>query len=111
MKTTFSIENIKEKIDIVEFIGLYIQLKKRGPVSWANCPFHQERTPSFTVNGSKSFFHCFGCGAHGDIFTFLQNYKKISFLDSVKEICTRYKISIPVFHQRSDDNISVKNLE
>ena len=80
------IDRIKNSVDIVDVIGGYIELKKQGSGYSACCPFHAENSPSFTVSESKQFYHCFGCGAHGDVVGFIQDYLNIEFIDAVKII-------------------------
>lgn len=74
------------KVDLVALIDGYVPLTKRGAEYQACCPFHSENTPSFTVNPVKGFYHCFGCGAHGDAIGFLMQYKGVEFLDAVREL-------------------------
>jgi len=80
------IEAIKSRIDIGEFIGSSVLLKKRGRELVGLCPFHNERTPSFTVNSGKGFFHCFGCGAHGDVIDAAMRLAKIDFTAAVERL-------------------------
>ncbi len=70
--TQSSIEAVLQRSDLVDLAGGYTQLVKRGAEHSGRCPFHDERTPSFWVNGTKGVYHCFGCGASGDVITFLQ---------------------------------------
>ncbi|MCS7214987.1 MAG: DNA primase [Thermodesulfovibrio sp.] len=77
------LEEIKQRLDIVELISEYIDLKKTGQNYRSLCPFHSEKTPSFFVNPSKQIFHCFGCGKGGDIVTFLMEYEKVSFIEAI----------------------------
>ena len=81
-----TIEEIRTSASIVDFISGYVQLRKRGKNYIGLCPFHQEKTPSFTVSDEKQIFHCFGCHAGGNIFKFLMDYKSISFVESVQEV-------------------------
>lgn len=103
-----SIIEIKEKVSLAGFLSSYISLKKRGILHWGLCPFHSERSPSFVVNSEKMFFHCFGCGEHGDIFSFLQKYKNFSFTEAVTEICDKYNLEAPIFQ---DSNKYSKNIK
>jgi len=80
------VDEIKQKIDIVNVISAYLPLKKRGRHYVANCPFHGEKTPSFIVSPEMQIFKCFGCGKAGDAFTFLQEYEHISFRESLQEL-------------------------
>ncbi len=78
-------EEIRKATDIVEIIGQYAQLKKTGQNYIGLCPFHSERSPSFTVNPEKQIYHCFGCGRGGDVSNFLIEYHSFSFPQSLKE--------------------------
>jgi hypothetical protein len=80
------LDRIKNSVDIVDVIGGYITLKKGGKNYMGCCPFHGEKTPSFSVEPSKQFYHCFGCGASGDVFTFIKEYTNCDFIDAVKSI-------------------------
>ena len=77
------VEEIKRKLDIVNVISRYLPLKKRGRHFLANCPFHQEKTPSFTVSPELQIFKCFGCGKGGDVFNFVQEYEKVEFPEAM----------------------------
>lgn len=90
------IERIRESVNIVDVIGRYVTLKKRGRNYLGLCPFHSEKTPSFTVNPEKQIFHCFGCGTGGNVFTFLMRYENLSFVDVVKRLADETGIKIPV---------------
>ncbi|HOE57282.1 MAG TPA: CHC2 zinc finger domain-containing protein, partial [Bacillota bacterium] len=78
------ISEIIEKNDIVDVISEYMTLKKKGSNYMALCPFHSEKTPSFSVSFSKQIFNCFGCGVGGNVITFIQRIEKISFIEAVK---------------------------
>ncbi len=80
------IDEIRSKVDIVDFINTYVPLKKAGKNYKGLCPFHDEKTPSFVVSPDKQIYHCFGCGAGGNVFTFVKEYKNVSFLEAVKEV-------------------------
>lgn len=88
------IEEIRNSVSIVDVISEYVQLKKRGKNFIGLCPFHSEKTPSFTVTEEKQIFHCFGCHAGGNVFKFLMDYKKISFIEAVQEIAQQQGIEI-----------------
>lgn len=81
-----SVEEVKKKLDIVEIISKYLPLKKRGRHYLTNCPFHGEKTPSFTVSPELQIFKCFGCGKSGDIFTFVQEYEHVDFRDALQDL-------------------------
>ena len=89
-----TIEQITAANDIVEVIGGYFPLKRSGPVYKALCPFHQERTPSFTVNPQRQIFKCFGCGAGGSVIRFVMNYENLDFVAAAKKLAERANIKI-----------------
>ena len=88
------IEEIRSAANIVDVVSEFIPLKKRGKNFLGLCPFHNEKTPSFTVSEEKQIFHCFGCHAGGNVFKFLMDYEKISFIESVQEVAQRCGISL-----------------
>jgi DNA primase len=94
MKTERLLEDIKSGTDIVDFISGYVQLKKSGQNWKGLCPFHQEKTPSFMVNPSKQIFHCFGCGAGGDVITFLLKHDSLSFHEAVSLLARKAGIAL-----------------
>jgi len=101
------IDDLIARIDIVELINERLPLKRKGREYSACCPFHDERTPSFTVSPSKQFYHCFGCGAHGSALRFLMEYDRLEFLDAVEELAKRAGVEIPRdthLHHQNHDN-------
>lgn len=86
---------IKEQADIVQVIGECVELKKAGVRFLGCCPFHNEKTPSFSVHPGQQFFHCFGCGASGDVLEFQMKYHNLDFPTAMKELARRYQIEIP----------------
>ncbi len=96
-----TIEQIAAANDIVEVIGTYFPLKRAGTTFKALCPFHQEKTPSFTVSPSRQTFHCFGCGAGGSVFRFVMDYEHLDFPAAVKKLATR--VGIPVIEERGSN--------
>ena len=80
------IDEIREKTDIVNIIGQYVQLKKSGKNYTGLCPFHEERTPSFSVASDRQFYHCFGCGRGGNVFNFIQELEGLSFQEAVVRV-------------------------
>jgi DNA primase len=88
------LDEIRTSNDIVDLIGSYLKLVRRGRNYLGLCPFHQEKTPSFTVSPDKQIYHCFSCHVGGNVFTFLQQYEKLSFVDSVKKLAERAGISL-----------------
>lgn len=95
------IQQVREAADIVEVISEHLKLKQSGRNFKAICPFHQDRTPSFVVSPEKQIYHCFGCGAGGNVFNFLMEIEKISFVEAVREVAKRYGIKIPDFSKTS----------
>lgn len=89
------VEEIKMNINIVDVIGRDVQLKKSGSNYTGLCPFHSEKTPSFSVNEEKQIFHCFGCGESGDVISFVQKYNKIPFMEACEKLCSEYGIKMP----------------
>ncbi|MCD1127113.1 DNA primase [Jinshanibacter sp. LJY008] len=89
------INDLLARTDIVDLIDARVKLKKQGKNYHACCPFHNEKTPSFTVNGEKQFYHCFGCGAHGNAIDFLINFDRLEFVESVEELATMHGLEIP----------------
>jgi len=89
------IDRIRESNDIVDVISERIPLKRAGVNYKGRCPFHQEKTPSFNVNPQRQIYHCFGCGAGGNVITFLMEYEKLGFLDAIRELAQRAGIALP----------------
>jgi DNA primase len=89
------IDELLARVDIVEVIEQRVPLRKAGRDWSARCPFHDERSPSFTVSPAKQFYHCFGCGAHGSAITFLMNYDRLEFVDAVEELAARNGLKVP----------------
>lgn len=96
------VEKLKTEINIVDLIASYIELQKSGRNYKALCPFHQEKTPSFYIYENTQSYHCFGCGASGDIFSFIQAYENVDFMDSVKLLAKKYSIPMPQLDQTVD---------
>ena len=89
-------ETLKQQADIVRVIGDYVKLKKAGAQNFSGlCPFHAEKTPSFSVHATRQFFHCFGCGQSGDVFTFVQKVENISFPEAVRLIAQKLGVAMP----------------
>ncbi|MDR5873477.1 DNA primase [Halomonas gomseomensis] len=89
------IDDLLGRVDVVEVVGERVQLKKAGRNYSGLCPFHQEKTPSFTVSADKQFYHCFGCGAHGNALRFLMEYDKLPFPEAVDQLAGRLGIDVP----------------
>lgn len=89
------IDDLLGRVDVVEVVGERVQLKKAGRNYSGLCPFHQEKTPSFTVSSDKQFYHCFGCGANGNALRFLMEYDKLPFPEAVEQLAGRLGIEVP----------------
>jgi len=103
------IDDLIARADIVEVINTRVPLKKKGREYTACCPFHNEKTPSFTVSEAKQFYHCFGCGAHGTAIGFLMEYEHLDFVDAIETLAAEYHIEVPredapasASHERDD---------
>lgn len=94
--------NLKEKVNIVEIAGGYFSLEKKGGSYWACCPFHHEKTPSFAINEAGQFYHCFGCGASGDVISFVSEMESLDFMGSVKLLAERAGMEMPTFDGAED---------
>jgi DNA primase len=89
------IDDLLSRVDIVDVVDEYVPLKKGGKDHKACCPFHNEKSPSFTVSADKQFYHCFGCGAHGSAITFLMEYAHMDFLEAVQDLASRAGLEVP----------------
>ncbi|MFO7528053.1 MAG: DNA primase [Marinobacter sp.] len=89
------VEDLLDRIDLAELIGSRITLKKAGANYKACCPFHDEKTPSFNVRPDKGFYHCFGCGAHGDAISFVREFEGLGFTEAVEELARRAGLEVP----------------
>lgn len=102
------IQEIRAAADIVEIVGGLVRLKKAGRGFAGLCPFHKEKTPSFHVNPERGTYKCFGCGKGGDVFSFLIETKKVSFIEAVEELAARYHISLPRDTERDIDTEALR---
>ena len=89
------IERVRESADITQIISQFVKLKRRGQNFIGLCPFHQEKTPSFTVSPGKQIFHCFGCGQGGNVFSFMMEHEKMTFPEAVRHLATKSGIEVP----------------
>ena len=86
---------VKERADLVEIVREHVDLKRSGFRYLGSCPFHQEKTPSFTVHPDQQFYHCFGCKASGDVFSFMMEYHQMDFREALKSLAQRYQVELP----------------
>ncbi|MBE9562616.1 MAG: DNA primase, partial [Proteobacteria bacterium] len=96
----YFIDELMAKVDIVDLVNSYISLRKTGQNYTACCPFHTEKTPSFTVSHEKQFYYCFGCGASGSAIGFLMNYARLEFVEAVQELAAR--VGVEVVYEQTD---------
>ena len=89
------IEEIKSSNDIVDIISQYVVLKRRGRNFLGLCPFHKEKTPSFSVSPDKQIFHCFGCGVGGDVITFINRIENLGYRESIEMLAEKAGIALP----------------
>ncbi|MCK4593860.1 DNA primase, partial [bacterium] len=89
-----SVERVRRAADIVAVVGEYVQLKRRGQNYVGLCPFHEEKTPSFNVHATRQFYHCFGCGVGGDVFSFVMEQEKMDFLEAIRHLARKFNVEI-----------------
>ena len=110
------IEEVRERNDIVDVISGYVSLKKKGSSYFGLCPFHNEKSPSFSVSREKQMYYCFGCGQGGDVYHFLQEYNRLSFGEALKELADRAGVVLPEKEltpeerQQEDARVTLKNM-
>ena len=102
-----TIDKIFEIAAIEEVVGDFVNLKKRGANLLGNCPFHNEKTPSFTVSENKQFYYCFGCHAKGNVIGFLMDYEHLSYVDAIETLAADQHLDVP----HEDNALSNKNKE
>ena len=88
-------QDLLNRVDIVDVVGRYVQLKKGGANFMGLCPFHNEKSPSFTVSPTKQFYHCFGCGAHGTAIGFLMEHSGLTFPEAVNDLAQSVGLTVP----------------
>ena len=96
------IEEVRQSNDIVDIISQYVHLKRSGRNFFGLCPFHNEKSPSFSVSPDKQIFHCFGCGVGGNVFTFLSKIEGINFVEAVQTLAERANIQLPTLQNNAD---------
>ena len=89
------IQDLLNRVDIVDVVGKHVQLKKGGANLMGLCPFHNEKSPSFTVSPAKQFYHCFGCGAHGSAIGFLMEHAGLTYVESIKDLAQSVGLTVP----------------
>ena len=101
-------QELKQRNDIVDVIGSYVALDRKGGTHWACCPFHHERTPSFAVNQEGQFYHCFGCGVSGDVVSFVREIEPTDFMGAVRILAARAKMTVPEANFDTEEAIEKK---
>ncbi len=99
------VQNLLDRIDITDIVGRYVQLKRAGANLSGLCPFHREKTPSFSVSPAKQFYHCFGCGAHGTALSFVMEHLGLSFPDAVEQLASEVGLKVPQENDPKPDNL------
>ena len=89
------IEEVRSRSDIVDVIGQYVHLQKKGANYFGLCPFHNEKSGSFSVSPHKQMYYCFGCGAGGNVITFLMKYDNLTFQEAIKQLAERAGVKLP----------------
>src|SRR5687768_15947408 len=105
------IQSLLARVDIVDVVDRYVKLKKSGANFSACCPFHNEKAPSFTVSATKQFYHCFGCGAHGNAIGFMMAYGGMGFIDAMKELAASVGMQVPEPQPRTPEEAARKERE
>src|SRR6185295_16453490 len=89
------VEELRDRVRVTDVIGRKVKLVRRGRNYTGLCPFHNEKTPSFSVNAERGFYHCFGCGAGGTVFNFMMKIEGLSFPEAIRSLATRYGVTLP----------------
>ena len=104
-------QDLLNRVDIVDVVSRYVQLKKGGANFLGLCPFHNEKSPSFTVSPAKQFYHCFGCGAHGNAIGFVMAHLGLGYVEAVKELASSAGMQMPEFQPRSPEEAARRERE
>ena len=102
------IQDLLARVDIVDVVGRYVQLKKGGQNYLGLCPFHAEKSPSFTVSPSKQFFHCFGCGAHGSAIGFVMEHRGQGYVDAIRDLAQLAGMQVPETERAADSHTKTR---
>lgn len=101
------LEEIKSKNDIIDIISEYVTLKRSGRSFFGLCPFHKEKSPSFSVSPDKQIFHCFGCGVGGDVFRFISKIENVNFKEAVELLANRANVQLPILENSGDEKLAM----
>ncbi len=94
------VREVKSRLDIAEVIGDYVVLRKSGQTYWGKCPFHNEKTPSFSVSPERQTFHCFGCGKGGDVYTFIMEIENLDFREALERLAERAGVKLRIYRRQ-----------
>jgi DNA primase len=103
------VDELRARLSIVDIVGRRVPLSKKGQNYWGCCPFHNEKTPSFSVTEEKGFYHCFGCGAHGDIISFVMNTEHLEYPAAIRELADLAGLKMPEYTKKSPERIAAEN--
>lgn len=103
------LDELRNRVSIVDVVGAKVKLTRKGREYQACCPFHSEKTPSFTVNETKGFYHCFGCGAHGDIIKFEMDANNLPFIDAIQKLANKAGMQVPQLSHESHEEAEKRN--
>jgi len=103
------IDELRARLSLVDIIGRRVPLIKKGQNYWGCCPFHNEKTPSFSVAEDKGFYHCFGCGAHGDIISFVMNTEHLEYPAAIRELADMAGLKLPEFKPKSPERVQLED--
>ena len=101
-------DELRQRLSLVDVIARRVPLTKKGQNYWGCCPFHNEKTPSFSVNEDKGFYHCFGCGEHGDIISFVMKSENVDFKEAIKELADMAGLKMPEYKQKTQQQIEAE---
>ena len=99
-------DELRERLSIVDIVGRRVPLVKKGQNYWGCCPFHNEKTPSFSVNEDKGFYHCFGCGEHGDIISFVMKSENVDFKTAITELAAQAGLKMPDYKPKPAEQVA-----
>lgn len=97
------LQELRSRADIVDVVGKYVNLKKKGANYFGLCPFHGEKTPSFSVNPRMQIFHCFGCGKGGDVIRFTMEYENLTFPEAIRKVADDVGYKLPEINQSEEE--------
>src|SRR5574344_2103980 len=101
-------DQLRERLSILDVVSRRVPLTKKGQNYWGCCPFHNEKTPSFSVNEEKGFYHCFGCGEHGDIISFVMKSENVDFKTAISNLAELAGIKLPEYKPKSAQQIDAE---